>query len=192
MEITKTLYITTRAKWRKWLEKNHNTEKEIWLIYYKKHTGKPRIPYDDAVEEALCFGWIDSIIKRLDDEKYVQKFTPRKGKSKWSELNMKRAKKMIREGRMTKAGLAKFKEIEKNIEKRLKVNPSMKKLIIPVDLKRALATNKKARDNFNNFAPGYKKLYIRWITDAKRKETREKRIKQTVIWSAQNKKPGMM
>ena len=93
---------------------------------------------------------------------------------------------------MTKAGLVKFKEIERNIEKRLKAKPSMKKIIIPADLKRALATNKKAWDNFNNFAPSYKKLYIRWITDAKRKETREKRIKQTIIWSAQNKKPGMM
>jgi len=192
MKMTEKLYVTNRDDWRAWLEENHNTKKEVWLIYYKKHTGKPRIPYADAVEEALCFGWIDSIVKRIDDEKYAQKFTPRKDKSNWSELNMKRARKMIRKGRMTKAGLAKFKEIEKNIKERLKTKPSKKKLIIPSDLKKELMKNKKAWDNFNNFAPSYKRLYIRWITDAKRKETREKRIKQTIIWSAQNKKPGMM
>jgi len=111
MEITKTLYITTRAKWRKWLEKNHNTEKEIWLIYYKKHTGKPRIPYDDAVEEALCFGWIDSIIKRIDEEKYTQNFSPRKQNSVWSDLNKKRVKKLIEEGKITKAGFGTIKGI---------------------------------------------------------------------------------
>jgi len=90
MKITKTLYVTTRDEWRSWLEKNHKSEKEIWLIYYKKHTGKPRIPYDDAVEEALCFGWIDSIIKRIDEKKYAQKFSPRKQNSVWSDLNKKR------------------------------------------------------------------------------------------------------
>ena len=114
MEITKTLYITNRVDWRAWLERNNDTEKEVWLIYYKKHTGKPRIPYDDAVEEALCFGWIDSTVKRVDDEKFAQKFTPRKNKSNWSDLNKKRAKKMIREGRMTKAGLTKIEEAKRN------------------------------------------------------------------------------
>ncbi|MGB2982026.1 MAG: hypothetical protein WBC77_12350, partial [Candidatus Zixiibacteriota bacterium] len=103
--MSKTLYVTNRDDWRAWLRKNHSSQKEVWLIYYKKHTGKPRIPYDDAVEEALCYGWIDSTIKRIDEEKYAQKFTPRSEKSNWSELNKRRAKKMIREGRMTQAGL---------------------------------------------------------------------------------------
>ncbi len=110
MKITKTLYVTTRDEWRSWLEENHKSEKEIWLIYYKKHTGKPRIPYDDAVEEALCFGWIDSIIKRIDEEKYTQKFSPRKQNSAWSDLNKKRVKKLIEEGKMTKAGYETVKE----------------------------------------------------------------------------------
>jgi uncharacterized protein YdeI (YjbR/CyaY-like superfamily) len=174
------------------LKKNHNSQKEVWLIYYKKHTGKPRIPYDDAVEEAICFGWIDSTVKRLDEQKYAQKFTPRNQKSNWSELNKKRAKKMIKQGRMTEAGLAKFKQAGKQKQEGTKEKPASRRLVIPPDLKEALAAKKKALENFNNFAPGYRRLYIAWITDAKRKETREKRIKQTVKWAAENKKPGMM
>jgi uncharacterized protein YdeI (YjbR/CyaY-like superfamily) len=191
MKITKTLYITKREDWRAWLEKNHDTKKEVWLIYYKEHTGKPKIPYDHAVEEALCFGWIDSIVRRIDHEKYARKFTPRKDKSKWSELNRKRAKKMIRQGRMTKAGLTSFKEVEKNYRKKSKTKPK-KRLSIPPDLKKALVTNKKAWENFNTFAPSCKRLYIGWMTDAKRKETKEKRIKQILRWAEQNKKPGLM
>ena len=100
------LLVTTRAAWRQWLEKNHTASKEIWLIYFKKHTGEPRIPYDDAVEEAICFGWIESLIKRIDDEKLCQKFTPRTNIKQWSELNKKRARRMINEKKMTEAGLA--------------------------------------------------------------------------------------
>lgn len=191
-EPTEKLYVTDRDKWRIWLKKNHKARKEIWLIYYKKHSGKPRIPYDDAVEEALCFGWIDSTVKRIDDEKYAQKFTPRRNKSNWSELNIKRAREMIAQGKMARAGLAKFDEAKKTIKKENKVKPAKKRLAIPPDLKKALSTNKKARENFTNFAPSYRRLYIGWITDAKKQETREKRIRQTVERSAQNKKPGML
>jgi uncharacterized protein YdeI (YjbR/CyaY-like superfamily) len=192
LKTSKTLYVSNRDDWRAWLAKNHLAEKEVWLIYYKSHTGKPRIPYDDAVEEALCYGWIDSTIKRLDDEKYAQKFTPRNLKSNWSELNKRRAQKMIKEGRMTKAGLAKFELAEEKKNKQEEDKPIDKKVVIPADLMKALSTNKKALENFKNFAPSYKKLYIRWILNAKRLETRAKRIKQTVKWSAENKKPGMM
>jgi uncharacterized protein YdeI (YjbR/CyaY-like superfamily) len=188
----KTLYVSNRDDWRAWLAKNHLVEKEVWLIYYKRHTGKPRIPYDDAVEEALCYGWIDSTIKRLDDEKYAQKFTPRNLKSNWSELNRKRARKMIKDGRMTEAGLAKFILAREQKNKQTEDKPIYKKVVIPTDLKKALSANKKALENFKNFAPSYKRLYIRWILSAKRPETQAKRIKQTVKWSAENKKPGMM
>ncbi len=191
-EPTENLYVTDRDKWRMWLKKNHKAKKEIWLIYYKKHTGKPRIPYDDAVEEALCFGWIDSTVKRIDDEKYAQQFTPRSNKSNWSELNIERARKMMREGGMTKAGLAKFDETKKIIQKEKKAKAAKKRLVIPPDLKKALLINRKAWENFNDFAPSYKRLYVGWITDAKKQETREKRIRQTVERSVQNKKPGMM
>src|SRR5207247_11176130 len=93
-----TLYVTNPDEWRSWLTKHYQSETEVWLIYYKKHSGRPRIPYDDAVEEALCFGWIDSIGKRMDDEKFAQKFTPRRDRTKWSELNKRRVRKLIREG----------------------------------------------------------------------------------------------
>ncbi len=192
MKPTEKLYVTNRDDWRKWLKKNYKTKKEIWLIYYKKHTGKPSLPYDGAVEEALCFGWIDSTVKRLDDEKYAQKFTPRNTKSNWSELNIKRAWKMIKEKRMTRAGLLKCKDVLKSAEKKPKTKPLKKKIVIPSDLKKALAKNKKALKNFENFAPSYKRLYIGWINDTKKQETKEKRISRVVEWSAQNQKPGMI
>jgi uncharacterized protein YdeI (YjbR/CyaY-like superfamily) len=105
MEKTEELHFVNRRDWRSWLEKNHEAKKEAWLIFCKKHTGKPNISYDEAVEEAICFGWIDSIAKRIDDEKFTRKFTPRKPNSEWAESNKKRATKMINEGKMTRAGL---------------------------------------------------------------------------------------
>ena len=192
MKQDKTLYVVNRNDWRAWLKKNHDSQREVWLVYYKKHTGKPRIPYDDAVEEALCCGWIDSTVKRIDEERYAQKFTPRNERSNWSELNRKRAGKMIRAGKMTKTGLAKFKQAGKHKKEKTQDTAHKKRLVIPPGLKKALSANKKALENFSNFAPSYRRLYIGWITDAKRPETREKRIKQTVKWSTENKKPGMM
>ena len=187
----KQLHVTDREEWRAWLEKNHDVEKEIWLIYYKKHTGKPRIPYDDAVEEAICYGWIDSTVKRLDDEKYMQKYTPRKAKSIWSELNKTRARKMIKAGRMTETGLERIREAKRSGEwKKARSSPSPDRL--PLDLKQALAANKKAEANFENLAPSYRKQFIWWITSAKRGETRQKRIKKTVSMAVENKKPGML
>lgn len=190
MKISKKLYVKSRDEWRSWLQNNHAAEKEIWLIYYKKHTGKPRIPYDDAVEEALCFGWIDSIIKRIDDEKYARKYTPRKDKSIWSEVNKKRAEKMIKQGRMTEAGLIKIQKAKKNGEWYKTTSKIDRPAILP-DLKNALAANKDADRNFNNFAPSYQKQFIGWIASAKKEETRERRIKDTIKLAEQNKKPGM-
>ncbi len=108
MKLSKTLYVTNRKEWRAWLKKHHDAEREVWLIYYKRESGRQRIPYDDAVEEALCFGWIDSTVERIDNEKYAQHFTPRRAGSVWSELNKWRVRKLLREGRMTKAGMAKI------------------------------------------------------------------------------------
>jgi len=190
MKLADELHVTNRDDWREWLRKNYATEKEVWLIYYKKHTGKPSIPYDDSVEEALCFGWIDNIIKRIDDEKFVRKFTPRKAKSKWSEANKKRARKMMKEGKMTKAGLAKIREAKKSGEW-FKAEPVRKELVIPPYMKEALAKNKKALDNFNNLARSYKRHYIGWITSAKREETRERRLAEAIRLLEQNEKLGM-
>jgi len=191
MKTTKTLYVTGRNDWRTWLGKNHDREKEIWLVFYKKHASKSGIPYDDAVEEALCFGWIDGTLKRIDSEKHIIRFTPRRKNSVWSEINRKKAEEMIKEGRMTEAGLAKIEEAKKN-GKWQSAYTSKKKLPVPPDLKKALMKNKKACGNFNNFASTYQNMYIGWVIDAKRKETRERRIKQVVERAEQNKKPGMM
>jgi uncharacterized protein YdeI (YjbR/CyaY-like superfamily) len=106
MQIGETLYVTTRDDFRKWLIKNHQTKKEIWVIQYKKATKKPSINYVDAVEEAICFGWIDGFEKGIDVERYATRFTPRRAKSNWTNTNKERARKMIAEGRMTKAGRA--------------------------------------------------------------------------------------
>lgn len=190
MKVTEKLHVTNRDDWRAWLRKNHSTKKEIWLIYYKRRTGKPRILYDDAVEEALCFGWIDSLVKKIDDEKFAQKFTPRKGKSKWSEANKKRSRKMIKEGKMTKGGLAKIREAKSNGEW-FKTVPIKKGLVIPAYVKKAFATNEKALDTFNNLANGYKRQIVGWITSAKREKTRKRRLTEVIQLLEQNKKLGM-
>src|SRR2546430_8183879 len=108
MEIGTTLYVKGRREWRAWLARHHQTASEIWLIYYKKHTGKPRIPYDDAVEEALCYGWIDSIVMRVDEERTAQRFSPRRPKSFLSETNKERARRLIKAKKMTRFGLTKI------------------------------------------------------------------------------------
>ncbi len=182
-------YFQDRVEWREWLEENHDTETEIWLIYYKKHTGVKRIPYDDAVEEAICFGWIDSIVKRIDDERYMQKFTPRKDRSSWSELNRKRAELMIAEGLMTGAGMSKVRAARENglWEKK----PVKKEgLTVPPDLEKALF-DAGAQENFGNMPPSSRKHYIGWIESAKREETRRKRIEESVSLIRQNKRLGM-
>ncbi|KXS44149.1 YdeI/OmpD-associated family protein [Methanolobus zinderi] len=188
------LYVTDRDEWRNWLDKHHNQKKEIWLVYYKKHTNKPRIPYDDAVEEAICFGWIDSTVRTLDDERYMQKFTPRKKKSNWSDLNKERARKMIKAGKMTEAGCEKIRELLVEDKNGLKTGKkeTKKQLVIPPEIEKVLSANKRAWENFNNLAPGYKRQYIEWILDAKKEETRQRRLKEVISRLEENKKPGML
>lgn len=110
VQITTTFYPKTRDEWRKWLKKNHTTKKEIWVVYYKKHTRKPTVAYQDAVEEALCFGWIDGLDKSIDEEKYAQRFTPRKEKSNWTTTNMERYKKLLKQGLVSEAGKKAFED----------------------------------------------------------------------------------
>jgi len=173
------LYLETRQEWRFWLDKYHSIEKGIFLIYYKKHTGKPRIPYDDAVEEALCYGWIDSIVKRIDDEKYMQKFTPRNHKSQWSETNKKRVEKMIAEGKMTEAGLEKIK-IAKENGKWDEVTDAKKQFVLSSDLFNILESDIKAHKEFGKLLASLKKNYISWIMSAKKEETRERRLRKMI------------
>ncbi len=110
MDIGETLYVTTSAEFREWLKANHRSKQEIWLVQYKKAAKKPSIRYEEAVEEAICFGWIDSFEKGIDAERYATRFTPRRRKSNWTETNKERARRLIAEGRMTEAGLASLPE----------------------------------------------------------------------------------
>ena len=186
MKIPETLYVTNRTDWQAWLEKNYDKKKEIWLIYYKKHTKKPCIPYDDAVEEALCFGWIDSTVKRIDDEKHVQRYTPRNLRSVWSPHNIKRVKKMIEQGKMTEAGLKKY---EYGMKHNLQAPETDKNISVPEDLQKALETEKKALENFTNLAPSYRIMYIYWIISEKKEETTKRRINKAVKLLKESKKP---
>ncbi len=191
VDITEQLCVRDRNEWRGWLAENHSRAKEIWLVHYKKHVEKPCVSYDDAVEEALCFGWIDGIMKRLDDERYILRYSPRRKKSIWSVPNIKRAKRMITQGLMTEAGLAKIGEAKENGEwDKAIVREDPKN--VPPDLKKALDANKTAKKNFESFAPSYKKQYIWWITEAKRADTRARRIKETISRAEKNQKPGMI
>jgi uncharacterized protein YdeI (YjbR/CyaY-like superfamily) len=184
------LYVVDREQWRDWLSKNHTTKAGIWLIFYKKVTSRPTIAYEAAVEEALCFGWIDSIIKKIDATKYARKFTPRSDKSKWSQLNKKRADKMTKEGRMTEIGLAKIRIAKKTGLWDRDDRPQIS-LDIPLEFAKALALNKRAKENFEKLAPTYRKHYIGWITVAKRPETKKRRIKESISLLEKGKKLGL-
>lgn len=186
----KQLYVTDRDKWREWLSENHAAEAGIWLIFYKKETSMPTIAYEAAVEEAICFGWIDSIIKKIDAAKYARKFTPRTDKSKWSPLNKKRANKMIKEGRMTEVGLAKIKAAKKTGLWDKDARPQIS-FDIPPEFAKALARNKKAKESFDKLAPSYRKYYIGWIAMAKRPETKKRRIHESIALLEQGKKLGL-
>jgi uncharacterized protein YdeI (YjbR/CyaY-like superfamily) len=186
----KQLYVTDRDKWREWLSRNHATKAGIWLVFYKKETSRPTIAYEAAVEEAICFGWIDSIIKKIDAAKYVRKFTPRSDKSKWSQLNKKRANKMIRQGRMTEVGLAKIKAAKKTGLWNIDALPRIS-LDVPPEFAKALARNKKAKGNFDKLAPTYRKHYIGWIAIAKRPETKKRRIDESIALLEKGQKLGL-
>ena len=180
---------TNREQWRQWLKEHHESESEVWLIYYKKHTGKQSILYKEAVKEALCFGWIDSKVRRIDDEKYMQRYTPRKNDSNWSKSNKKRVKDLIAAGLMTQAGLEKI-EIAKLNGSWNRLDEIETDIVVPDDLIAALAENPIAVEIFESFAPSHKKQYLWWLKSAKRAETREKRIREIVSRSAENIKPG--
>ncbi len=187
----KTLHFTDRNAWRAWLEENHATEAGIWLVFDKAHTGKPRLLQPEAVEEALCFGWIDSIIRRLDDETYSQMFTPRTDTAKWSALNISRVQRLVREGLMTPAGLVKIDPalLEREPVPRPRTTAE---ITVPDFVAEGLRRSVAAWDNFNRLAPSYRRQYIGWISDAKREETRAKRIAEAIRRLERNEKLGMV
>lgn len=185
-----TLYFKAAKDWRSWLKQNHDKSSGVWLTFYKKETGKPSLAYEDSVEEALCFGWIDSIIKKVDHEKYQRKFTPRKPDSKWSDLNKRRVRKMIEQGRMTPVGLAKIKAARQSGMWDKPYRPQIS-IEMPEELKQALKRHKQAEAFFNQLAATYQKQYILWIQMAKRPETRERRIKEALTLLAKSEKLGL-
>lgn len=192
MKPTKLLHITTREEWRTWLAEHYDRDTEVWLVYAKRHTGRPRIPYEHAVEEALCFGWIDSIVQRIDQDTFAQKFTPRREHSNWSALNRRRFEALVREGRMTKAGLAKGPPRQSAAERKvIERAPKAPAWLVPAYIESRLKKNRRAWQNFENLAPSYRRMYVRWIEAAKRDETKQRRLKEAVALLTQNKTLGL-
>jgi uncharacterized protein YdeI (YjbR/CyaY-like superfamily) len=186
MKLGKTLYITTRKQWRSWLTKNHKKEKEIWLVYYRKSSGKKRIPYNDAVEEALCYGWIDSIVKRIDEKSFAQRFTPRRKNSMLSQSNRERIHRLIKEKKMTVKGLDAVKHV-------FNVSSKNSKCIINDDILRLLKKEKTIWDNFQKFPESYKRIRIGWIEEARtRPIVFKKRLEYFLKMTTKNKKYGMI
>jgi uncharacterized protein YdeI (YjbR/CyaY-like superfamily) len=180
------LHFENREKWRRWLRKNHDAHKIVWLVFFKKHTGRKNITYAAAVEEALCFGWIDSLIKKLDEDRYARKFTPRTDTGKWSALNLKRVKRLIASGRMTKIGLAK---VPSDVQPQ--PSASGRPVDPPLFLVKALKQHPAAWRFFNTLAPSYRRNYIGWVSSAKREETRKKRLDEAISLLSEGKKLGM-
>ena len=179
MDKIKTLYITDRKDWRKWLEKNFDKEREIWLIYTKKSSGKPRIVYNDAVEEALCFGWIDSTIKSLDEENAIQRFSPRNPKSSYSQPNKERMKWLLKQNMIHPSILKKAKQI------------ASEKFVFPEDIMGAIKKDKTAWKNYNTFSDTYKRIRIAYIDSAReRPEEFRKRLKNLINKTRENKQIG--
>jgi uncharacterized protein YdeI (YjbR/CyaY-like superfamily) len=180
-------YPPTREEWRQWLKDNHATSPGIWIIYYKKGTQKPTVSYEDAVEEALSFGWIDSTANSLDEERYTQLFTPRNAKSNWSRINKQRVEKLIKMGTMTPAGLEKIEIAKKNGS--WTIMDDVEDLIVPDDLEIEFKKNKEAISNYNNFSNSVKKQVLWFIVSAKRPETRKRRIEKVIKALEKNEKP---
>jgi uncharacterized protein YdeI (YjbR/CyaY-like superfamily) len=175
-----TLHVTTRAKWRSWLRRNHAEKDEIWLVYARKHTGEPRISYNDAVEEALCFGWIDSIQRAVDDDHFAQRFSPRRPGSPWSEMNRQRLKRLVAAKRMTPAGMAVVGDA-------LEEEP----FVLAKDVERALREDPDAWRNFQAFPEDYRRLRIAYIEGArKRPDEFRKRLRNFVARTAKGQRIG--
>ena len=179
-----TLDVRTREKWRQWLAKNHASSPGVWLVRHKQHSGVESMSYEDFVREALCFGWVDSLVKRLDDDRYAIKVTPRKPTSKWSDVNRKRWKELEAAGLLAASGLA-----AAPTQNRYAPRPKIPEL--PAYVARAFKTNVKAWQNFQSLTRTYRRDFVVWIHIAKRPETRERRIRESIALLAAGKKLGL-
>lgn len=188
MKLGKTLYVSDRKSWRSWLAKNHDKEKEIWLVYYRKGSGKSRISYNDAVEEALRYGWIDSTVKSIDEEKFAQRFSARRKTSGLSQMNKERIRKLIAQKKMTKAGLAAVAHVFDP------VRDKMSSFSFPPDILKPLKANKGAWTNFQKFPESYKRIRIAYIESRKRhgKDQFQKSLAYFINMTARNKRIGLV
>ncbi len=179
------LLVETQHDWRDWLERNHEQSTGIWLVAWKKATGKPFIPFGDAVDEALCFGWVDSKINKLDEERAMRLFTPRNPKSLWSRINKGKIARLTQQGRIAPAGMRLVEGAKSDGS--WNVYDEIEDLVIPPDLAAALARDSDAQDHFHHFPNSSKKNILWWIKSARRPATRETRISKTVALAAENR-----
>jgi uncharacterized protein YdeI (YjbR/CyaY-like superfamily) len=179
-----TLDVRTRKQWRQWLATHHASSPGVWLVRHKQHTGVTAMPYEEVVREALCFGWVDSLVKRLDDDRFAIKITPRKPTSKWSDINRRRWKELEAAGLLAAPGLA-----APPTAKSYAPRPSIPQL--PPYIAKAFRTNPKAWQYFQALAPTYRRNFVVWIHMAKRPETRERRIRESIQLLAAGKKLGL-
>ena len=184
------LFCESAKEWRAWLKENHAKSDEIWLVFFKKGMGDQTLTFDDALDEGLCFGWIDSLIKKLDEKRYAQRFTPRKPVSKWSPSNKARIERLMEERRMTKAGMALVDAAKANgCWDKPDRPPEVTE--VPAELQALLARNAAARGNFQKLPPSHRRQYIMWIATAKRPETRQKRAAEAAGLLEKNEKLGL-
>ena len=181
-----TYYFKTPEEWRDWLHENHSSSKGVQLIFYKVNSNFTSMRWEEAVQVALCYGWIDSTVRKLDDERHTQVFTPRKDKSVWSKVNKTYVEFLIKGNLMHESGLVKIETAKKNGS--WTSLDAVENLSIPEDLKQAFDTNRTAFTNYNNFSPSYRKSYLYWLNQAKREATRKDRIYQIIVLCSQNKK----
>jgi len=184
----KTLDVRSRAQWHAWLEKHHASVAEIWLVLHKRHTGKNSVDREASIEEALCFGWVDSLVRRLDDARYAVKFTPRKADSRWSDVNRRRYASLEKRGLLMPAGRA-----NSPTGKRAYALRQRRALDAPVPryIERALKAEPAARRFFETLAPSYRRAYVGWIDAAKREETKERRLREAVLRLAKGERLGL-
>lgn len=188
MKLGKTLYVTNRRAWRSWLSRHHKNATAIWLVSFKKHTKKPSIPYNDAVEEALAYGWIDSIEKSIDKDSYAQRYSPRRPGSNWSEMNKERVRRLNKAGKMTRAGLAAMEDAPK-----AKSRVSRSRDVIPSDILKRLREDRQTWQNFQRFPSSYKRIRVGWIDAARMRPVEfEKRLRYFLKMTNQNKRFGMV
>jgi uncharacterized protein YdeI (YjbR/CyaY-like superfamily) len=180
-----TVFAKDRAEWRRWLAKNFARTEEIWLVFYKKASGKQTVAYDHAVEEALCFGWIDGMKRKVDEQCYAFRFTPRKAKSAWSKSNLQRVERLIADGRMMPAGLKAYHSSDR---REVETLPSA----MPKALEDKFRNQRAAWANYQKFPPGYRRVTAGWVGSAKKAETQLKRLEKLIEYSARNERIEFM